>query len=89
MVSPKDKQGNRRNKLFQWLTPDVGHPALKEHLSNVTFLAKSHDEWNSFYTAVNRVAPRFGDTLMLPFPEEEASILNSANDVPLQLPSAS
>ena len=78
-LTPKDEHGRRKNKLFQWLTADIGHPALKEHLSNITFLAKSHDDWDAYYKAVNRVAPRFGDTLPLPFPEEESAVVTLSN----------
>ena len=44
-LSPKDEHGRRKNKLFQWLSDDIGHPALKDHLSNLVFLAKSQDDW--------------------------------------------
>jgi len=71
-LTPKDEHGRRKNKLFQWLSEDVGHPALKEHLSGLIFLAKSQDEWQGFVRAVDRAAPRFGDTLPLPLPDEKA-----------------
>jgi len=69
-LSPKDERGRRKHKLFQWLTEDVGHPALKDHLSGLIFLAKSQDQWEAFHRAVDRVVPRFGDTLPLPLPDE-------------------
>lgn len=69
-LSPKDNHGRRKNKLFQWLSEDVGHPALKDHISGIIFLAKSQDGWDGFYRAVERVVPKFGDTLQIPFPEE-------------------
>jgi hypothetical protein len=69
-LSPKDEHGRRRNKLFQWLTPDIGHPALRDHMSGVIFLAKANDNWDVFYRALNRAAPQFGKTLLLPLPDE-------------------
>jgi hypothetical protein len=30
--NPKDERGHRKNKHHQWLTEDVGHPALAQHL---------------------------------------------------------
>ena len=30
--SPKDERGQRRNKLHQWLTDDIGEPMLAQHL---------------------------------------------------------
>jgi hypothetical protein len=59
------------NKLFQWLTPDLGHPALRDHLTGLTFMARCHKKWEAYYEAVNRAAPQFGKTLPLPFREEE------------------
>ena len=39
--NPRTETGGRSRKHHQHLTRDYGHPALKEHLSNVTFLMKS------------------------------------------------
>ena len=74
-LSPRDEKGRRRNKLFQWLTGDIGHPALKDHIAGLTFLAKTHhdNEWGTFYDAVNRAAPQYGKTLLLPFPDPTAA----------------
>jgi hypothetical protein len=30
--NPKDDKGNRKSKHHQWLTEDIGHPALAQHL---------------------------------------------------------
>ena len=63
----------KKGKLNQVLTPDVGHPALQHHLSGLSFLAKAFPDgnWNGFYRAVERVAPRFNRTLPL-FPDDDA-----------------
>lgn len=68
-------EGNGRRHLHRWLTPDVGHPALSHHLSGLTFLAKSFNdgEWKAFLRAVDRVAPKFNRTMLIPFPEDEQS----------------
>jgi hypothetical protein len=79
-LSPKDEHGRRKHKLFQWLTEDIGHPALKDHLSGLIFLAKSQDQWDSFCRAVDRVVPRFGDTLPLSFPEETLNVEASSSE---------
>ena len=62
--------GKRKNKLFQWLSPDFGHPALKSHISGVIYLAKANEDWDVFYRSVDRVSPQFGKTLLLPIPDE-------------------
>jgi len=68
-MTPKDDKGRRKAKLFQGLTMDIGHPALKDLIAGLTFLAKTHreSEWGTFYDAVNRAAPQYGKTMMLPF----------------------
>jgi hypothetical protein len=65
-------QGGKRH-LHRWLTPDIGHPALKQHLDGLTFLAKSFrdGDWNGFHQAVDRAAPRYNRSLLLPFPDED------------------
>jgi hypothetical protein len=69
-LSPKDERGRRKNKLFQWLSPDFGHPTLKNHISGVIYLAKANDDWDIFCRALDRAAPQFGKTLLLPIPDE-------------------
>jgi hypothetical protein len=82
-MSPKNENGRRKSKLFQGLSEDVGHPALKDHLAGLTFLARAQDNWESFQKAVDRVAPRYGDTLPLPLPETETIEETSADALPL------
>jgi hypothetical protein len=62
--TPKDYKGRRRHKFFQWLTDDYGHPALKQHLSNLIFLMKAHPNWPGFYRALQRAAPKYGDRFL-------------------------
>jgi hypothetical protein len=46
-LSPK-VDGKRKNKLFQWLTGDMGHPKLKSHIDGVIALMRVSDNWNQF-----------------------------------------
>jgi hypothetical protein len=62
--NPKDHKGRRRYKFFQWLTDDYGHPALKQHLSNVIFLMKASSNWNTFEKALDRAAPKYGNRFL-------------------------
>lgn len=64
--SPKDEKGRRRNKLFQWLTGDMGHPRLREHLAAVIALEKANMTWDSFYRGIQRALPRQNETIPLP-----------------------
>jgi hypothetical protein len=65
--NPVMPSGYRARKFFQHLTKDYGHPDLKKHLDNLVFLMKTCNTWNDFYSRLNRVAPKFGDTFPLDF----------------------
>jgi len=64
--NPVSDSGHRRHRHFQWLTQDVGHPKLREHLAKVTALMQISDDYDTFVGLLDRVAPRIGDTLLLP-----------------------
>jgi len=55
--SPKNEQGRRGNKLFQWLSEDVGHPKLLQHLGLVVGLMRVSDTWDQFKELLDRAAP--------------------------------
>ena len=57
-VNPKTQSGNRKHKHFQWLTDDIGHPKLREHLGILVALMKACDTWEAFKRAVNRALPK-------------------------------
>jgi hypothetical protein len=64
--NPKDEYGRRRRKHHQWLTEDVGHPALAQHLHAVTGFMRASSTWDQFYRLMNRAFPKRGNTLELP-----------------------
>ena len=72
--NPIVKPGRRKHKLFQLLTDDYGHPALKQLLTNVIFLFDASPNWNFFYRALQRAAPKYGDTIPLGLDEKEDEI---------------
>jgi hypothetical protein len=73
--SPKNSRGQRKNKLFQWLTEDIGHPMLAQHLHSLIMfqrLALSNGYgWNRFLRMVDKVLPKKGSNMELPFPDFE------------------
>lgn len=71
--NPVQVTGRRKRKHHQYLTRDIGHPALKEHLSNVIFLMKSCSAWDDFKRRLNRAKPKVGDTLDIPFDYDDES----------------
>ena len=70
--NPKDEKGHRKNKHHQWLTEDVGHPALAQHLYAVIALMRASANWHQFKSMLNQALPKRGDTLSLPFGPSEA-----------------
>ena len=63
--NPKDEQGHRKAKHHQWLTEDVGHPALAQHLYAVIGLMRIADSWDIFKKMLDRAYPKRGDSLQL------------------------
>jgi hypothetical protein len=68
--NPRQASGSRKRKHHQYFTRDYGHPKLKEHLSNSTFLMKGCTKWDDFKRRLNRSAAKYGDTMPLDFPDE-------------------
>lgn len=58
--------GKRKAKHHQWLTDDVGHPALAQHLHAVITLMRVSTSWSQFKLFLDQAHPRRGDTLQLP-----------------------
>lgn len=63
-------KAEKKAKLHQWLSSDVGHPKLKDHLISIVALLKISRTPQQFRDFVNTVHPRFGDTLQLDFGAE-------------------
>lgn len=64
--NPRTPKGYRKHKNFQWLSEDIGHPRLREHLSAVIALMKASTKWEGFKRSINRALPKYGDTLLMP-----------------------
>jgi hypothetical protein len=68
-LNPKNEKGYRPAKYFQWLTDDIGHPALTRHLYALVGFMRASTSWDQFYRLVQRAFPRKGTTLDLPYPD--------------------
>lgn len=69
-LNPKDDKGRRQSKHHQWLTDDIGHPKLQEHLNGVIALMKAASNWRNFIRLLERVYPKEGHTIPMNFQEE-------------------
>ncbi|MDP8981059.1 MAG: P63C domain-containing protein [Acidobacteriota bacterium] len=70
--NPKGERGRRKGRHHQWLTEDVGHPALAQHLYAVIGLMRASSSWDQFYEMLQRAFPKKGETLFLPLAEARA-----------------
>lgn len=64
--NPRQDSGNRKRRHHQHFTRDIGHPILKEHLSNITFLMESCSSWEEFKRRLDRIRPKHGEAPLLP-----------------------
>jgi hypothetical protein len=75
-LSPKDESGNRKNKLHQWLTDDVGNPMLAQHLHSLVMFQRlaiaSGYGYQRFVKMVDQVMPKRHSNLELPLPAPAA-----------------
>lgn len=60
------EKGRRKGAHHQWLTDDVGHPALAQHLHAVITLMRVSKNWAQFKLMLDLAHPKRGDTLQLP-----------------------
>jgi len=63
--NPADEKGQRRSRHHQWLTDDIGNPALAKHLYAVTGLMRGSTDWQQFKHLLDRAFPKKGATMFL------------------------
>lgn len=63
--NPKDVHGNRHQKHHQWLSEDVGDPALTAHIHSVIAFMRASADWQQLINLMDRAFPKKGDTLPL------------------------
>lgn len=64
-LNPKDDRGNRQVKHQQWLTEDIGHPALAQHIHAVMGFMRAASSWDQFYRMMQRAFPKKEETMPL------------------------
>lgn len=57
--------GRRKAKHFQWLTEDIGHPALAQHMYATIGFMRVADNWEEFKRMFYRAYPKKGENLAL------------------------
>ena len=64
---PKTVSGRRRGTFPQKLTPEFGHPKLREHLASVVTIMALSDGYDDFEAKLDRRHPRYGETIPFDF----------------------
>ncbi len=63
--NPKSESGHRKTKHHQWMTEDIGHPALANHIHAVMGLMRAADSWEQLMLMVDRAFPKKGKQIPL------------------------
>ncbi|MGU3384389.1 P63C domain-containing protein [Methylobacterium sp. D53M] len=69
--TPKLPSGRRKGTLTQKLTPEFGHPKLREHLASVTTIMSLSDNYDDFKKKLDRRHPRYDQSGQLDFEEAD------------------
>lgn len=69
-ATPRTSDGRLKHHLHRRLSEDFGHPRLREHLASVVTVMQLSADYDDFIQKLDRVKPRFGETLQLPFDGE-------------------
>jgi hypothetical protein len=73
-VQRKGATGKPKDKLFQRLTNNAGYPKLREHLGSVVTLMKMSPDWASFKTNLDRIHPKYDDTIPMNFDGDQPGL---------------
>ena len=71
-ATPKTAGGKAKTQLHRRLTPDLGHPKLREHLASVVTVMKLSDKYDDFKRKLDRVHPRYDRMLEIDLSEADA-----------------
>ena len=72
-LNPKDANGRRKVKHHQWLSDEIGHSALSQHLYAVINLMKISSTWAEFMNFINIALPKKNtlEALVEPAPDPD------------------
>jgi len=61
--NPLTEQGYRKVKHHQYLSSEIGHPALSQHLHTIVCLMRASSNWKHFYRTIQKVFPMRNEQL--------------------------
>lgn len=74
--NPINDKGRRNSKHFQWLTEDIGNPALAQHMYATIGFMRASENWDSFKVNFYRAFPKKGENLALALNFEDHSSID-------------
>ena len=72
--NPQGERGWRKHKHHQWLTEEIGIPALAQHLYATIGFMRASTTWDQFYRMMQRAFPKLNSSMFLSFPEPEENV---------------
>jgi hypothetical protein len=70
-LTPRRDDGRLKHAMHRRLSGDTGHPKLREHLASVTTIMKLSEDYDDFVRKLDRIHPRYGETMEIPFDDGE------------------
>lgn len=64
-TTPKTDKGHLKHQLHRKLTPELGHPKLREHMASVVTIMKLSRDYDDFLSKLDQIHPRYGENLIL------------------------
>lgn len=64
---PKGRTGRHKHQLHRHLTPDLGHPKLREHIASVITIMQLSNDWEDFHSKLDSIHPKWTDTMPFEF----------------------
>jgi len=63
--NPIMPEGYRKHRHHLFPTPEHGHPKLREHLSGVIALMRTHERWDEFMQSLTRAYPKTNEQIAM------------------------
>jgi hypothetical protein len=70
-LKKQNEKDEKKGKLHQRLTLDIGYQKLRDHISAIVMAMKLSKDYPDFIATLNRFYPRFGDNLTLDLEEAD------------------
>lgn len=66
-TTPKTPKGRPKEHFHRRLTPDLGHPKLREHMASVITAMKLSRDYDDFKSKLDVIHPRYDETMVMDF----------------------